>query len=98
MKHRNYELAPVAKNDPTRLRTRTVSPEKEKQIKNRSRRKASWRITIKNRGSKSKSGGGIGLGMILAVILSWMVNHSVFWAILHFFCSWFYVIYWVFAY
>ncbi len=34
--------------------------------------------------------GGIG-----AAVLSWIANHSVGWAILHFFCSWIYVIYWV---
>lgn len=36
-----------------------------------------------------------GLGGIVAVVLSWIANHSVGWAILHFFCSWLYVIYWV---
>ncbi len=35
------------------------------------------------------------IGGIVAIVLSWVVNHSVFWAILHFFCGWFYVIYWV---
>jgi hypothetical protein len=33
------------------------------------------------------------LGGLFAVILSWTVNHSVFWVILHFFFGWFYVIY-----
>jgi len=46
----------------------------------------------------AKSGGGITLGSLLAVILSWSINHSVGYAILHFFCSWFYVIYWLFIY
>jgi hypothetical protein len=32
-------------------------------------------------------------GGLLAVILSWTVNHSIAWCILHFFCGWFYVIY-----
>lgn len=40
----------------------------------------------------SAAGGGITLGGLLAVILSWSANHSILWAILHFFCSWFYVI------
>jgi len=31
-------------------------------------------------------------GMILAAILSWTVNHSLAWAIIHGFCSWLYVI------
>ena len=35
------------------------------------------------------------IGSILAVVLSWIVNHSVGWAIVHFFCSWLYVIYWL---
>jgi p-aminobenzoyl-glutamate transporter AbgT len=48
--------------------------------------------------SKSSASGGIGLGGLLAVILSWTVNHSIVWAILHFFCSWFYVIYWALEY
>lgn len=34
------------------------------------------------------------IGSILAVVLSWIVNKSILWAILHFFCSWIYVIYW----
>jgi hypothetical protein len=39
--------------------------------------------------------GGIGcLGSIAAAVLSWIVNKSVLWCIIHFFCSWFYVIYW----
>jgi hypothetical protein len=38
--------------------------------------------------------GGL-VGSILAVVMSWIVNHSVVWAILHFFCSWIYVIYWI---
>lgn len=48
--------------------------------------------------SVSVGGGGITLGSLLAVILSWTVNHSILWCILHFFCSWIYVIYWAFAY
>lgn len=35
------------------------------------------------------------IGFILAVILSWIANHSIGWCIVHFFCSWFYIIYWV---
>jgi hypothetical protein len=46
----------------------------------------------------STAGGGIGLGGLLAVVLSWTVNHSIGWCILHFFCSWFYVIYWAIEY
>ena len=38
------------------------------------------------------------LGGLVAVALSWIVNKSICWAILHFFFSWFYVIYWVIKY
>ena len=37
---------------------------------------------------------GVGLGGILAVVLSWTSNHSILWAIFHFFCGWLYVGYW----
>ncbi len=36
---------------------------------------------------------GIGLGSALAVTISWSVNKSILWAILHGVFSWFYVIY-----
>lgn len=36
---------------------------------------------------------GIGLGSIIAVTISWSINHSILWAILHGVFSWFYVIY-----
>ena len=49
--------------------------------------------------SSKKGGCGCGgLGGIIAVLLSWTVNHSILWAILHFFFSWLYVIYWVIKY
>ena len=32
-------------------------------------------------------------GSIFAVILSWALNHSIGWAILHFLFGWFYIIY-----
>jgi hypothetical protein len=49
---------------------------------------------LKESGS-SRSGGfyGIGFGSALAMILSFELNHSVGWAILHGICSWLYVIY-----
>jgi hypothetical protein len=34
-----------------------------------------------------------GFGSILAVTISWSVNHSILWMILHGILSWFYVIY-----
>jgi hypothetical protein len=40
-------------------------------------------------------GGGIfgSIGAVLAALLSWKVNHSILWALIHAFLSWFYVIY-----
>lgn len=38
------------------------------------------------------------LWVATAVILSWSVNQSVWWAILHGFLSMFYVVYWVIKY
>lgn len=48
--------------------------------------------------STSVGGGGITIGSILAVYLSWTVNHSIGWCIVHFFCSWFYVIWYALTY
>lgn len=39
-----------------------------------------------------------GLGMAIAVAISWSVNHGIWWAIWHGFCSWIYVIYYGFGY
>jgi hypothetical protein len=36
---------------------------------------------------------GISMGSALAMILSFSVNHSILWAIIHGVCSWFYVVY-----
>lgn len=36
---------------------------------------------------------GIGLGSAIAVAISWSVNKSIIWAIVHGFFGWFYVIY-----
>lgn len=44
--------------------------------------------------SSSGAQAGIGFGCALAIVISWSVNHSVGWAILHGICSWLYVIYW----
>jgi hypothetical protein len=45
----------------------------------------------------SRTSGGIGLGTLIAVIISWTTNHSIIWAIIHGFFSWFYVIYYAFG-
>jgi len=36
---------------------------------------------------------GIGFGTALAIAISWSVNHSILWAIIHGLLSWIYVIY-----
>ena len=36
---------------------------------------------------------GIGFGTALAITISWSVNKSILWAIVHGFFSWFYVVY-----
>ncbi len=40
---------------------------------------------------------GIGFGTALAIAISWSVNHSILWAILHGLFSWLYVIYYAVA-
>jgi len=46
-----------------------------------------------NRGAAAQA--GIGFGTALAITISWSVNHSVLWAIIHGLLSWLYVIYYV---
>ena len=36
---------------------------------------------------------GISMGTAMAITISWSVNKSILWAIIHGFFSWFYVIY-----
>ena len=43
--------------------------------------------------NKYGGGAGFGLGVVIAVALSWGANHSILWAIVHGFLSWFYIIY-----
>ena len=38
---------------------------------------------------------GIGVGKLLAFVMSLARNGSIGWAIIHLFCGWFYVIYWL---
>jgi len=35
------------------------------------------------------------LGPVIAFGLSWYTNHAFWWAVLHFFCGWLYVLYWI---
>lgn len=41
---------------------------------------------------------GIGFGSALAITISWSVNKSILWAIVHGLLSWFYVIYYAIKY
>jgi hypothetical protein len=41
---------------------------------------------------------GIGFGCALAIAISWSVNHSIWWAILHGLLSWAYVLYYALGY
>ncbi len=41
---------------------------------------------------------GIGFGSALAITISWSVNHSILWAILHGLFGWFYVVYYAIRY
>jgi hypothetical protein len=47
---------------------------------------------------KSASRSGIGIGGALAIVLSYGLNKSILWAILHGFLGWFYVIYYAIKY
>jgi len=38
---------------------------------------------------------GISFGSALAIAISWSVNNSIIWAIIHGILSWFYVIYYI---
>lgn len=40
---------------------------------------------------------GIGLGSAIAVAISWSVNKSIVWAVIHGVLSWLYVLYYVFT-
>jgi hypothetical protein len=37
----------------------------------------------------------IGFGTIIAMIISWSVNHSILWLLIHGFFGWFYIIYYL---
>ena len=41
---------------------------------------------------------GIGFGSALAITISWSVNHSILWAMIHGALSWIYVIYYALKY
>ena len=48
-------------------------------------------------GSENSGSVGIGLGTLIAVLISWSLNKSVGWCILHGIFGWFYVIYYLFG-
>lgn len=48
-----------------------------------------------HRGDAAKA--GISLGSVIAVAISWSLNKSIVWAIVHGIFSWFYVIYYAFT-
>ena len=52
-------------------------------------------MTTESESSRTKDAAkvGIGFGTALAITISWSVNKSILWSILHGVCSWFYVIY-----
>lgn len=45
----------------------------------------------------SNSNNGIGIGCVLAIVLSYMRNASILYAILHGLCGWIYVLYCLFT-
>lgn len=47
--------------------------------------------------SNTAAQAGIGLGSAIAVAISWSLNQSIIWAIIHGFFGWFYVIYYAFT-
>ena len=47
----------------------------------------------RNKMSDTVATAGIGIGCALAIAISWSVNESILWSILHGIFSWFYVIY-----
>jgi hypothetical protein len=39
--------------------------------------------------------GGIGIGSALALIISWSINHSLLWALIHGMLGWAYIFYYI---
>jgi len=48
-------------------------------------------MASKNYGTTIRMGGG--LGSMIAVVISWSINKSIFWCFLHGIFGWFYVVY-----
>ncbi len=49
--------------------------------------------SVKKMENKTVIKSGISFGSVLAITISWSVNHSIIWAIIHGCLSWLYVIY-----
>jgi uncharacterized membrane protein len=47
--------------------------------------------------NNSSSGCGIGLGSVVGAVISWALNHSFWWCVLHLVFGWLYVLYAVFC-
>lgn len=45
--------------------------------------------------SKNSIGAGVGIGNIIAIVVSWSVNHSILWALIHGLLGWLYIVYYV---
>lgn len=57
----------------------------------------SWERRGRGRARAEVARSGITMGSALAMVLSYNLNHSILWAILHGILSWFYVIYFAVA-
>jgi len=53
---------------------------------------------VKKMENKTVIKSGISFGSVLAITISWSVNHSILWAIIHGCFSWLYVIYYAARY
>ncbi|MEY9972062.1 hypothetical protein ABH966_002436 [Lysinibacillus sp. RC46] len=53
---------------------------------------------VKKMENKTVIKSGISFGSVLAITISWSVNHSILWAIIHGCFSWLYVIYYASRY
>lgn len=47
---------------------------------------------------KARFGSSLVPGCWLAVVLSYAINKSIWWCLLHFIMGWLYVVYWLFEY
>jgi hypothetical protein len=55
-------------------------------------------MTDASNGSRTAAKAGIGFGTALAITISWSMNKSILWAIVHGLLSWLYVIYYAVKY